>query len=89
MSSQENTTHNADVRLPFKEKFAYGVGDFGYNFILDITTLYLLKFLTDEAGIPAAWAGVIFLVAKVFTGFTDLGTGMLLDSRKKVGPRGK
>lgn len=76
-------------RLPFKEKFAYGVGDFGYNFILDITTLYLLKFLTDVAGIHAAWAGVIFLVAKVFTGFTDLGTGMLLDARHKFGPRGK
>lgn len=76
-------------RLPFKEKFAYGVGDFGYNFVLNITTLYLLKFLTDVAGINAAWAGVVFLVAKVFTGFTDLGTGIFLDTRNNFGPRGK
>ncbi|MGL4546016.1 MAG: glycoside-pentoside-hexuronide (GPH):cation symporter, partial [Plesiomonas sp.] len=88
MSAAENI-NVAEQRLPFREKFAYGVGDFGYNFILDITTLYLLKFLTDVAGIPAAWAGVIFLVAKVFTGFTDLGTGMLLDARRNFGPRGK
>lgn len=79
----------SEQRLPFREKFAYGVGDFGYNFVLNITTLYLLKFLTDVAGINAAWAGVIFLVSKVFTGFTDLGTGILLDTRKKFGPRGK
>ncbi|MCS3770371.1 GPH family glycoside/pentoside/hexuronide:cation symporter [Aeromonas hydrophila] len=81
-------SHN-ESRLPFREKFAYGVGDFGYNFVLNITTLYLLKFLTDVAGINAAWAGVIFLVAKVFTGFTDLGTGIFLDTRKRFGPRGK
>ena len=37
----------SEQRLPFREKFAYGVGDFGYNFVLNITTLYLLKFLTD------------------------------------------
>jgi GPH family glycoside/pentoside/hexuronide:cation symporter len=79
----------SENRLPFREKFAYGVGDFGYNFVLNITTLYLLKFLTDVAGINAAWAGVIFLVSKVFTGFTDLGTGIFLDTRKKFGPRGK
>ncbi len=78
-----------ESRLPFREKLAYGVGDFGYNFVLNITTLYLLKFLTDVAGINAAWAGVIFLVAKVFTGFTDLGTGIFLDTRKSFGPRGK
>ena len=78
-----------EKRLPFKEKFAYGVGDFGYNFVLNITTLYLLKFLTDVAGINAAWAGVVFLVAKVFTGFTDLGTGIFLDTRNNFGPRGK
>ncbi|WP_199249763.1 glycoside-pentoside-hexuronide (GPH):cation symporter [Vibrio metschnikovii] len=78
-----------ESRLPFKEKFAYGVGDFGYNFVLNITTLYLLKFLTDVAGINAAWAGVVFLVAKVFTGFTDLGTGIFLDARNNFGPRGK
>ncbi|MGL5948353.1 MAG: glycoside-pentoside-hexuronide (GPH):cation symporter [Aeromonas sp.] len=78
-----------EARLSFREKLAYGVGDFGYNFVLNITTLYLLKFLTDVAGVNAAWAGVIFLVAKVFTGFTDLATGILLDTRKSFGPRGK
>lgn len=25
----------SEQHLPFKEKFAYGVGDFGYNFLLN------------------------------------------------------
>lgn len=84
-----NLTPADELRLTLRERFAYGIGDFGYNFVLQITTLYLLKFLTDVADINAAWAGFIFLVSKLFTGFTDLGTGIWLDSRKKLSSRGK
>lgn len=75
--------------LSLREKFAYGVGDFGSNLYLCIGTLYLLKFYTDELGIPAIYGGVIFLISKFFTAFTDILTGILLDSRKNIGPRGK
>ncbi|MDI4740296.1 MFS transporter, partial [Salmonella enterica subsp. enterica serovar Kentucky] len=44
--------------------FCYGVGDFGSNLMLCIGTLYLLKFYTDELGMPAYYGGIIFLVAK-------------------------
>ncbi|MDI5035927.1 hypothetical protein MJM43_29550, partial [Salmonella enterica subsp. enterica serovar Montevideo] len=27
--------------------------------------------------------------AKFFTAFTDMGTGIMLDSRRKIGPKGK
>ncbi|MGT4069094.1 UNVERIFIED_CONTAM: MFS transporter [Aeromonas hydrophila] len=76
-------------RLKWQEKMAYGVGDLGYNFLLNCTTLYLLIFLTDVADIPAAWAGVVFLVSKFFTACTDLVTGTVLDHRTELGPRGK
>ncbi|MDI5349525.1 hypothetical protein MJL48_33195, partial [Salmonella enterica subsp. enterica serovar Kentucky] len=33
--------------------------------------------------------GIIFLIAKFFTAFTDMGTGIMLDSRRKIGPKGK
>lgn len=78
-----------DDTLSFKEKFAYGVGDFGSNLFLSIGTLYLLKFYTDELAIPAIYGGVIFLISKFFTAFTDIFTGILIDSRKKIGPKGK
>jgi GPH family glycoside/pentoside/hexuronide:cation symporter len=77
------------LRLSLREKFSYGIGDLGSNLMLGIGTLYLLKFYTDELGIPAIYGGLIFLIAKFFTAFTDMFTGMLLDSRRKIGARGK
>ena len=77
------------LKLSLREKFAYGVGDFGSNLMLCIGTLYLLKFYTDELGMPAYYGGIIFLVAKFFTAFTDMLTGVLLDSRRNIGVKGK
>lgn len=77
------------LKLSLREKFSYGVGDFGSNLMLCIGTLYLLKFYTDELGMPAYYGGIIFLVAKFFTAFTDMLTGVLLDSRRNIGAKGK
>lgn len=77
------------LKLSLREKLAYSAGDIGSNLMLSIGTLYLLKFYTDELGMPAYYGGVIFLVAKFFTAFTDMLTGFLLDSRKNIGVRGK
>lgn len=88
--SQTNTVQNQDVatlRLPFREKVAYGMGDLGSNILLDIGTLYLLKFYTDVLGLPGTYGGIIFLIAKFFTAFTDMGTGIMLDSRRRIGPK--
>ena len=41
------------LKLSLREKYAYGMGDFGSNLMLCIGTLYLLKFYTDELGMPA------------------------------------
>lgn len=86
MASQTNSLTKT---LSLREKFAYGVGDFGSNLYLCIGTLYLLKFYTDELGIPAIYGGIIFLISKFFTAFTDILTGVLIDSRKNIGPKGK
>ena len=77
------------LKLSLREKCAYGIGDFGSNLMLCIGTLYLLKFYTDVLGMPAYYGGIIFLVAKFFTAFTDILTGVLLDSRRNIGVMGK
>ncbi|MRS17199.1 MFS transporter [Enterobacteriaceae bacterium RIT691] len=77
------------LKLSLREKCAYGIGDVGSNLMLSIGTLYLLKFYTDQLGLPAFYGGVIFLVAKFFTAFTDMLTGVLLDSRRNIDARGK
>lgn len=84
-----DNTDPLTLKLSLREKCAYGMGDFGSNLMLCIGTLYLLKFYTDELEMPAFYGGIIFLVAKFFTAFTDMLTGVLLDSRRKIGSRGK
>lgn len=84
-----NNTDPLTLKLSLKEKFSYGIGDFGSNLMLCIGTLYLLKFYTDQLGMPAFYGGIIFLVAKFFTAFTDMLTGVLLDTRRNIGKKGK
>lgn len=76
-------------KLSLKEKVSYGMGDFGNGFMFDLGQLYLLKFLTDVAGISAAAAGTIFLVSKLFNAVMDPLVGSSIDYRKNIGRRGK
>ncbi|WP_408604866.1 MFS transporter, partial [Salmonella enterica] len=85
----QTSSNPATLRLPFKEKLAYGLGDLGSNILLDIGTLYLLKFYTDVLGLPGTYGGIIFLIAQFFYAFYDMGTGIMLDSRRKICPKGK
>lgn len=70
------------TKLKLKEKIAYGLGDVGNNFLFDLGQIYLLKFYTDVLGLPAVWAGSIFLVSKVFDAFADMTVGTIVDSGK-------
>ena len=76
-------------RLSLKEKLAYGAGDLGNGFMFDLGQVYLLKFYTDVLGISAYYAGLVFLVSKLFDAFVDTGVGTFIDSRSKIGKRGK
>jgi len=77
------------TRIPLKEKFAYGLGDVGNNFLFDLGQIYLLKFYTDNLGIPVAATWTLFLVCKILDGFTDVAVGTWVDSRSKWGKLGK
>jgi len=69
-------------KLSLKEKISYGFGDLGNGFMFDMGQLYLLKFLTDVAGIPAVVGGSVFLVTKLFDAVVDPIVGSLIESRK-------
>jgi GPH family glycoside/pentoside/hexuronide:cation symporter len=84
-SGMEETTK----KVAFREKLAYGIGDTGNNFLFQIGQLYLLKFYTDTLGLPAATAGLVFLVTKIWDGFVDVSVGAWIDRRKRIGPQGR
>lgn len=75
--------------LTFKEKIGYALGDFGNTAMFDMGQLFLLKYMTDVAHLPAASAGLVFLIAKVWDAFADIGVGTAIDQRSKIGPRGR
>ncbi|BAP86632.1 major facilitator superfamily transporter [Paucilactobacillus hokkaidonensis JCM 18461] len=64
-------------------------GDVGNNLLFDMGQLYLLKYFTDQLKLPAAAAGTIFLVAKIWDAFMDISVGTWIDNRTNIGKRGK
>lgn len=50
---------------------------------------YVTFFATDFMGIPAATAGMIFMISKIFDGFTDVVAGYLIDRTKTKWGKGR
>ena len=65
--------------LPLWEKVSYGFGDTACNIYFQIVIVYLMQFYTDVFGISAAAAGTMFLVVRIFDGFTDPMMGAIAD----------
>ncbi len=84
MSGAPLDTH----RLTRAEKLAYGAGEFGPAMAGNLVIFYLLYFLTSVAGLPAALAGVVLLIGRVWDAVNDPLIGWLSDhTRSKWGRR--
>ncbi|WP_256759619.1 MFS transporter [Cohnella sp. WQ 127256] len=68
--------------IPTSEKVAYGVGDLAINIAFGSISFYMLWFIVNIGGISPAWAGIIFLVARVWDAFFDYVVGRLSDNTK-------
>src|SRR5690625_2342040 len=62
-------------RLSRRRVFGYSLGDVANNVSFQMTSLFLMAYMTDIAGVPAAIAGTIYGVTKVWAGVTDLLAG--------------
>jgi len=58
------------------------LGDLAINIAYTTIGFYLLFFLVNVAGIPAQWAGLIFLIARAWDAITDPIMGMISDRTK-------
>lgn len=67
-------------KLGLVQYLGYGVGDAANNLTFSMVSSFLLIYYTDVAGIPAAAAGTLFLVVRVWGGFTDLFAGRRVDT---------
>ncbi len=79
---------NEEWMVPGKEKVAYGMGDLAINIAYGAIGFYFVFFLTDVAGLPADWAGLIFLIARVWDAVTDYAMGVISDrTQSRLGRR--
>ncbi len=65
--------------LSVKEKIGYGLGDAASHIVFDNVMLYLMFFYTDIFGIPAGFAGTMFLFARALDAVSDPLMGLAAD----------
>lgn len=66
-------------KLSFKEKSGYAIGEIASSIIWATIMFFLANFYTDVFGLPAAVAGTMFLVVKLFDAINDPIMGMIAD----------
>jgi glucuronide carrier protein len=75
----EATTAPAPPRLGPLQYLGYAAGDAANNLAFSMTSMFLLVYYTDVAGISAAAAGTLFLLIRIWDGFADIFAGRMVD----------
>lgn len=76
----------ADVKLSFKERFAFAFGDFGFNFMYYWISAFLMIFYTDVFLVKPAHVAALLLFVRVWDAVIDPFIGSLADrTRTKWG----
>lgn len=70
------------MKLKFKEKFFYGLGDLSANIMFAAISFYLLYFFVNVGGLKAELASAVFLIAKFWDAVTDYLMGRISDKTK-------
>lgn len=68
--------------LPRRRIVGYAMGDVANNVAFQMTSLFLMVYMTDIAGVSAGIAGAIYGVTKVWAGVTDLVAGNTVGRRQ-------
>jgi GPH family glycoside/pentoside/hexuronide:cation symporter len=76
------TARRPTERLGLGVKLGYGIGDFGFNLLVQAAAVHLMFFFTDVYAVSAAAAGTVSLVAKIWDAVIDPGLGMLVDKTR-------
>ena len=71
--------NDKNMKLSFREKFGYGLGDTASHFSWDLAGMFLFFYYTDVYGISAAAAGTIMLVTRVWDAVSDPLIGIISD----------
>jgi GPH family glycoside/pentoside/hexuronide:cation symporter len=65
--------------ISIKEKVSYGLGDMASHIGLDNVIIFLTFYYTDVVGLPAAFVGTLFLLARAADAIIDPAMGLVAD----------
>ncbi len=72
-------TDHTNVKLSFREKFGYSLGDAGANFVFQMMIVFQTAFYTDVMGLGAAAVGWMLLLVRFSDAITDPIMGAIAD----------
>lgn len=67
-------------KVSWSTAISYGMGSVGANVMYAFIAISLMLYYTDSFGIKAAAVGLLFLIARLFDGATDIALGILVDN---------
>lgn len=67
------------MKLQWKERIGYGLGDMGCAFAMTTVNTYIMYFYTDIFGISIGAVGTLFLVARIWDAINDPMIGGMID----------
>ncbi|ROU10312.1 MFS transporter [Kluyvera ascorbata] len=68
-----------NMKVTRKEKISYGLGDMASHIGLDNVIIFLTFYYTDVVGLPAAFVGTMFLLARTADAIIDPAMGYMAD----------
>ena len=69
-------------KLTNRQVVSYALGDVANNVAFMMTSMFLMAYMTDIAGVSAAMAGTIYMVTKIWAGVTDLFAGQMVGKKE-------
>lgn len=82
MASAPAAAQSTTDILPRSRILGYAMGDVANNVAFQMTSLFLMVYMTDIAGVSAGIAGAIYGVTKIWAGVTDLFAGNTVGRRQ-------
>ncbi len=76
------STQNPDIKLPLYIAVGWGIGTVVPSIMFNITTIWLIPFMTNFMALGAAVAGGIFALSKLYDAVTDPLMGVISDKTK-------
>ena len=74
-------SNNSEVKtqkLSKRQLYTFGIGDFGFNAMISMETMFFAAFLTDYAKFPLALAGIIMTITSCADTISALLAGVIL-----------